>query len=136
VDEELARAIHHESVAAVQFWWGVSWRVVKGWRRALGVTRTNNEGTRRRIRAASELGAAQQRGKRLSPEQVERRRRTAKELGLGRYLRPGYHGPWWTKAEEALLGRLPDEEVARRSGRSVNAVRQKREKLGLARPGR
>ena len=76
-----------------------------------------------------------QRGKALTPEQVERRRRTACELDLGRYLPKGYHGPWWTKAEVALLGRVPDEEVARRTGRTVNAVRQKREILKRQRPG-
>jgi hypothetical protein len=136
VDEELARAIRHESVVAIRFWWGVGAEVLKKWRRALGVTRTNNEGSRRRIRAASELGAAKQRGKPLPPEQVERRRRMAHELCLWRFLRPGYHGPWWTAAEVALLGRLPDEEVAQRTGRSANAVRHKREELGRARPGR
>jgi hypothetical protein len=56
-------------------------------------------------------------------------------LGLGRYLQKGYHGPWWTKAEVALLGRVSDEEVARRTGRSVYAVRQKREALRRHRPG-
>jgi hypothetical protein len=129
VDEELARAIRHESAAAIQCWWGVSNGVVHRWRRMLGVTRTNNDGSRRLIRAASERGAEQQRGKPLTPGQVERRRRTARELNLGSYLRPGYHGPWWTKAEMALLGRLSDDEVARRTGRSFNAVRQKRELL-------
>jgi hypothetical protein len=52
---------------------------------------------------------------------------------LGRNPKAGYHGPWWTKAEVALLGRVPDEEVARRTGRTVGAVRQKRERLGRAR---
>jgi hypothetical protein len=53
------------------------------WRRTLEVTRTNNEGTQRLKCAASELGAEQLRGKRLTAEQVERRRRTARELDLG-----------------------------------------------------
>jgi hypothetical protein len=48
VDEELARAIRHESAAAAQFWWGTSAQVVKRWSKALSVTRTNNEGSRRR----------------------------------------------------------------------------------------
>jgi hypothetical protein len=55
-------------------------------------------------------------------------------MGLGRHLKMGYHGPWWTRAEVALLGKVPYEEVARRTGRSVNAVRVKRDKLGRARP--
>jgi hypothetical protein len=134
VDEELACAIRHESASAVRFWWGVSEGVIHRWRMALGVTRTNNEGSRRLIRSACVKGAARYRGKRLPPDQVERRRRTANELGLGRYLQPDYHGPWWTAREIALLGRVPDEEVARRTERSVNAVRQKREALGRAKP--
>jgi hypothetical protein len=56
LDEELARAVQHESAAAVCHWWGVSEGVVWRWRKALGVTRTNNEGSRRLIRAASERG--------------------------------------------------------------------------------
>jgi hypothetical protein len=133
VDEELARAIRHESVVAVRYWWGISEGVVIRWRKALGVTRTNNEGSQRLIRAASEKGAMQLRGRPLTPEQVERRRRTARELNLGRHLHKGYYGLWWTKAEVRLLGRLPDEEVARRTRRSVDAVRQKREALARRR---
>jgi hypothetical protein len=129
----MARAIRHESAAAVRFWWGVGEGVVHRWRRALGVTRTNNEGSQRLICTASDRGAEQLRGRRLTPEQVERRRPTARELDLGCYLPKGYHGLWWTKAEMALLGRLSDEEVARRTGRTVNAVRQKREALARGR---
>jgi hypothetical protein len=131
VDEELARAIRHESAAALRHWWGVSVGVVGRWRKALGADRKNCEGTRR-MRAASEQGAAKTRGKPLPSEQVERRRRTAVELDLGRFLRPGCnYGPWWTGREVALLGKLPDEEVAARVGCTPNAVRIKREKLGI-----
>jgi hypothetical protein len=111
----------------MRFWWGVRDGVVHRWRKALGVTRTNNDGSKRLIRADSEWGAERQREKRLAPERVERRRRTGRELNLGRYLRQGYHGPRRTKAEVALLGRMSDENVARRTRRTVNAVRQKRE---------
>jgi hypothetical protein len=52
-------------------------------------------------------------------------------LDLGRYLWKGYHGPRWTGQDLALLGRASDEEVARRIGRTPNAVRQKRELLGI-----
>jgi len=63
------------------------------------------------------------------PEQVERRRRTARELDLGGFLHKGHYGPWWTKSEVTLLGRVPNEEVARRTGRSTDAVRQKRQAM-------
>jgi hypothetical protein len=57
--------------------------------------------------------------------------RRARELNLGRFLRQGYHGPWWSAKELALLGMLPDEEVGRRTGRSKNAVTVKRKRLGI-----
>ncbi len=57
VDEELARAIRHESAAAVMHWWGVGVRVVWQWRKALGVGRTDNEGTPRLIQGSAEKGA-------------------------------------------------------------------------------
>lgn len=137
VDEELARAIRQESAAALEFWWGVSDFVVMRWRRALGVTRVNNAGSQRLIRAASDKGASRRRGKNLPAHEVERRRQTAIELNLGQYLRPGYNrGPWWTKEEMALLGVLQDEEVARQTGRSIAGVRHKRESLGRAKPSR
>lgn len=95
----------------------------------------DNPGSRRLILAASERGAAACRGVELPPERVEQHRRTSLELDLGRHLPKGYHGPRWMRRQVRMLGRLPDDEVARRTGRSENAVRQKRELLGVARPG-
>jgi hypothetical protein len=133
VEEELARAVRSESAAAIKHWWGVSTKAVWHWRRALGVGRADNPGSRRLIRAAAEAGASTLRGKPRPPEQVERRRQTARELDLGRHLRPD-HGRGWAKAELGLLGTAPDAEVARRIGRSYEAVRQKRCQLGIANP--
>jgi hypothetical protein len=128
VDEELARAVRHESAAALRHWWGVSVAVVWRWRKALGADRKNCEGTRRLMRDASEQGAAQVRGKKLPPEQVEQRRRTAVELGLGRYLRPGCnYKPWWTRRQLALLG-TDDDVIAAKVGRTPEAVRLMRRK--------
>jgi hypothetical protein len=134
LDEELARAVRHESAAAVMHWWGASSEAVKRWRRVLGVGRTDNEGTRRLMPAAAEKGAAELRGKELPPEQVERRRQTALEKDLAQYLHKGYHGPWRTVRELALLGRLPDDEVAARVGRTPDAVRSQRQLLGIPNP--
>jgi hypothetical protein len=69
----LARAVRHESVVAIQHWWGVCNGVVHRWRRALGVGRMDNPGSRRLILAASAKGADVTRGAPLPPEQVERR---------------------------------------------------------------
>jgi hypothetical protein len=105
------------------------------WRKALGVNCRNCPGTQRLLRAASGRGAAQVRGKELPPEQVERRRRTAAELDLGRHRSAARAKlPRWAPAEVRLLGKLPDEEVAARMGRTHNAVRIKRERLGIPNP--
>jgi hypothetical protein len=58
----------------------------------------------------------------------------ALEMNLGRTLLLGYHGPWWTAKDIALLGKLPDDEVARRTARSAEAVRIKRQRLGIPNP--
>jgi hypothetical protein len=86
------------------------------------------------IRVAAEAGASVLRGKELPAEQVERRRQTALRLNLGRNLAKGCHGPRWTKAQLRMLGRLPDEEVARRTGRTHEGARSKRQALGVANP--
>jgi hypothetical protein len=80
------------------------------------------------------MGANAQRGEQLSEEQVEQRREMAHALNLAQYLQPGYHGDWWSEEDLGLLGQLPDRQVARRTGRSVNAVRLKREELGIPNP--
>jgi len=62
-------------------------------------------------------------------------RRAAVELNLAKHLRPGCnYGPWWSPAEVKLLGKLPDQEVAAKVGRTPNAVRVKRAKLGIPNP--
>jgi hypothetical protein len=113
--------------------------VVWRWRKALEVTRTNNEGTRQLIQVAAAAGAASVRYHGLSDEQCEVRRRTSVRLNLKRFLRVGYHGPRWTGEQLALLGTEADAIVARKVGRSVNAVRVMRQRLGrpnpAARPG-
>jgi hypothetical protein len=43
-------------------------------------------------------------------------------------------GGRWTADAVALLGTLPESEVARRLGRSLQSVTQKRIKLGLPNP--
>jgi hypothetical protein len=132
VNEELARAIRLESGVALRHWWGVGESLVWKWRQALAVPRLNEGSKRLREQLNREL-AADLSGVPLSPEEIERRRRMARELMLARYLKSGRSGPLWTPEEVALLGRVSDEEAARQIGRSRNAVRQKRESLGIPR---
>jgi hypothetical protein len=107
VDDELARAIRHESAMAVQYWWGVCQKTVCKWRAALGICRTDAEGSRRLIHQAAQNGLQ------------ARRNGTAGEIRL------------WTAAELALLGLLPDAEVAHRTGRTYHAVRIMRSQMRL-----
>jgi hypothetical protein len=131
LDEELARAVRHESAAAVMYWWGASSEAVKRWRRALGVGRTDNEGSRRLIRAAAAAGGEALRERGLTDEENDERSRRALRLHLAQHLWTGYHGPPWTRAQRRLLGRYPDEVVAAKVGRTVGAVRCKRTALGI-----
>jgi hypothetical protein len=131
VDDELLRAIRTESAEALKHWFGVSTSTVWSWRKAFGVGQWGTEGSRRLHQALSEAGAEVLRDQPLSLEQVEQRRQRAIKLNLGRNLKPGYQGRWWTKKELALLGKFPDEKVAKRIGRPVNGVRIMRTRLGI-----
>jgi hypothetical protein len=131
LDEDLARAVRHESAAAVMYWWDASPGAVQRWRRALGVGRTDNEGTARLMRAAAEKGGEAARERGLTDEECDERSRRALRLNLAQYLWTGYHGPLWTPAQLRLLGRYPDEVVAAKVGRTAGAVRSKRTSLGI-----
>jgi hypothetical protein len=102
VDEEMLRAIRHESAAAVGFWWGVSRSTVQHWRGAFGVGRRDNEGTHRLV-----YGAVQ--------------------ASMDSRL---HGGRVWTAEEVAILGAMTDAEAARRTGRSQSTVAWKRRRLG------
>jgi hypothetical protein len=134
LDDELARAVRAESAAAICYWWGISQGVVHRWRRFLDVTRTNNPGTHRLVKANAQAGAEAAKSKEWTGEERAAKSELARRLDFGRYLKPGYHGPRWTAKERRMLGKLPDDEVAQRIGRTVGAVRVKRVELGLANP--
>jgi hypothetical protein len=112
VDEELARAVRHESAVAVCQWWGVGKSSIQHWRKALGVGRMDSEGSRRLILAnVQAVVAARGDAPPGRPEDL-----------------------LWGPEELALVGALPDAEVARRTGRTLNAVRVKRKLLGRPNP--
>jgi hypothetical protein len=56
------------------------------------------------------------------------------EAPLGRHLEAARQERAWPGEHLALLGKLPDAEVAARTGRSENGVRVKRCKLGISNP--
>jgi hypothetical protein len=131
VNEELARAIRHESALAVRYWWGVDGSTVWRWRKAFGVGRADSEGSRRLIQAAADAGAKAIQRHEWTAAEREQRRQRSKALNLARSLKPGYHGRVWSAEELALLGSAPDEEIAARIGRTSGAVRQARTSCGI-----
>ncbi len=132
VTEELVRAVRAESAAALKFWFGVSTHTVWSWRKAFGVAQWGTEGSRRLHRQLSEAGADVTRGQAQDSQVVAQRIRTRRARGVkppDRWKEGG-----WNPQELALLGTLPDEEVVRKTGRSANAVRLKRERIGILGP--
>jgi hypothetical protein len=87
--------------------------------------------------------AAARRGKPMHPKVVaafkaQRHRKPSPPSGQKmsethrrRRSRPGGIGAAWKEAEDALLGTMPDEEVAARTGRTLCAVRVRRAKLDI-----
>jgi hypothetical protein len=131
LDGDLARAVRQESAAAVRQWWGVTEGVVWRWRKALGVTRSSNDGSRQLILAASREGAQATRHRRYTTAERAECRRRAIARNLQRFLpkhRDGWH---WTREQLRLLGKEPDDVVAAKIGRTVNGVRLKRSRLGI-----
>src|SRR5947209_601829 len=80
-----------------------------------------------RPRHVIEAMAAGRRGK----PHTEEARRKMSEAQRRRGTRPPKAGPAWKPAEDALLGRMPDEVVAIRVGRTVGAVQHRRRELRI-----
>jgi hypothetical protein len=120
-----------ESAAAVRYWWGISSKAIWHWRQALGVSLLDSAGTRRLVRQSARAGARvlQARGRAAAAAGKRRRPyRTPDPRGC----RPdGAPWPWRTAGQLALLGTMPDHEVAARIGRSPSAVRNRRVALGI-----
>jgi hypothetical protein len=136
VTEELVRAVRTESSKALQHWFGLSERTVWSWRKAFGVSQWGTEGSRQLHRELSERGAEATRSKRQSAQHIRQRVLTRRAYGVkppNRWAETG-----WKPEELALLGTMPNEELARRTGRTANAVRIARNRRGIpsARDGR
>jgi hypothetical protein len=130
LDDELARAVRTESAAAVGYWWGVSEGVVWRWREVLGVDRMNNAATHQLIKASAKAGAVIAKAREFTIMERQMKSQDAQRLNLVRNFRTGYQGPRWTAEQLALLNTLSDDEVARQTGRTPNAVRIMRGRVG------
>jgi hypothetical protein len=123
VDEELARAVRLESSLALQYWFSICEETVWRWRQILGVPKQNPASALLR-RALNREDGARLKGKKPPPDQEGRRRPTAGALVQRAEKR-------WTAEQLALLGTMPDEDLARRTGRTALAIRCQRSRRGI-----
>jgi hypothetical protein len=136
VTDELVRAIRSESAAALMYWWDVGEAAVWAWRRAFGVSQFGTDGSKRLHEITVAKAAAKTRGKPLSAEARAKMHRAAvKRADLAGLLERARAKRWagrgWTRAQIALLGTMPDDELVARTGRTVGAVRVRRTKKGI-----
>ena len=70
------------------------------------------------------------------PDQELARRlgRTLFSIRSKRLLSGNHRYHWWTEAEQKLLGKLTDHNVARRTGHPVRGVQLKRQRCGILNP--
>jgi hypothetical protein len=145
---DLVRALKTESRYAISYYWGLSLASVSAYRTQLSVLRMN-PGTSRLIyelvlpashtpEARAKLSAAKE-GKPSTESRSDRERlrciqRQPKPEKFKRkmreYMRRRFDtiGPYprWTRRELAMIGTMPDREVARRINRSLSAVRHRK----------
>jgi hypothetical protein len=127
VTRDLERAVRTESAEALKHWFGVSTHTAWKWRRRFipGAGHVRTRGDRLTHRRISAAGADVLRGVPLSEEVCEARSAAAKAAGrkpTGRWAATG-----WTAEQLALLGTMPDTDLAARIGRTTEAVRSKRQ---------
>jgi hypothetical protein len=132
VNDTLATAIRTESGAALKHWFGVSQGAANRWRRWAGVEGwTATAGTRVAVKGAAEKGAEATRGRELSDAECDRRAEAARRNRQGRFLLGRRWPEGWTAEMDAKLGTVPDKVLAKRLGRTRDAVRARRSKLGV-----
>jgi len=129
VNATLERAIRTESAESLRHFFGVTRGVVWRWRKAFGIPRAGTPGSAVRIAESSAKGAAAMKSKEWTAEELDRKSKLSKRLGLkptGRWAVGG-----WTDEQRALLGTDDDEVIAARVGRTKGAVQAKRAVLGI-----
>jgi hypothetical protein len=126
---DLVRAVENEPAAAVVRQWGVGEMTVTNWRKRLNVGRKNNPGTTR-LRRWQARKIFSGRPKTTAFKQFMQRRMLERIRNREvPFVKPEQ---LWKTQEVRLLGTASDEDVARKLGRSLNSVKVKRVRLGIA----
>lgn len=132
VTAELVRAIKTESAESLKYHFGVGVKAVWNWRKRFlrGAGKFDTPGSAAAHQTASEAGADATRGVPLSAETH------AARMALPPEKRRRKPDSWaetgWTAEQLALLGTIPDAELAAKFGRTVGAVRERRAGLKIA----
>jgi hypothetical protein len=131
VEDELARAVKQESANAIAYWWGVSMFSVIKWRKALGVDRRNNEGTQILIHAATTRARAVAEQNGPTEQYRQKKREHMLRMRLWEKAPRVTHGLPWTPEHLAMLGTMPDREVALQTGHPLFSVKTTRQQLRI-----
>jgi hypothetical protein len=107
----------------------ISEHTVWSWRKAFGVSQWGTEGSRLLHRELSERGAEATCGQKQSAQHIRQRVLTRRSYGVKPPSRWAETG--WKPEELALLGTMPEEELAHRIGRTAHAVRLARNRRGM-----
>jgi hypothetical protein len=132
VNEILARAIRTESAEGIAYWFGVSSGVVWRWRKAFGVSGTaTTPGSKKAHRRVCKAGAEGIKTKEWTDEELDARSDAARRSKQSQWFGPRWTPARgvWTAAQLALLGTDHDMVIAKRIGRTLNAVTVKRVRL-------
>jgi hypothetical protein len=131
VTDDLIRAIKTESAEALKHWFGVGTKAVWNWRKRFipGEGKFRTKGSRKAHQKASEEGAAGIKAKEWTDAELDARAERSRRLGLrptGRWA-----GREWTPEQLALLGTMPDADLAAQLGKTEAAVRGRRAALKI-----
>jgi hypothetical protein len=135
VSDELKRAILTESVKCLVHWFGVSGTIVWRWRKTFGVSVFGTPGSKCLHQAASERAAATCGDKRIRAHSRAKMSAANVQCDMGakpvKTTSKRCEAGNWTPEQEAMLGTIPDADLAFRIGRTVTAVEVRRRLLGI-----
>jgi hypothetical protein len=128
---DLVRAVQVESGMALSYHFGVNIHTVSNWRKALGVGQYT-DGTLR----LHQITYAESSGPAIMVAAPWEDWTEARKAKLRDSIRESPKRNCWTPEEDAVLSSASVSEIAKRLGRSVKAVHQRRCNLGLTTPRR
>ena len=135
---DLARAVRRESNQAVCYWFGITPQTVSKWRKALAVGLTNDGTHRLRSDYTREPWAkrARRKGAARNGDPDRRAKIAAAKRGKPRPTPAGWvpFGAAWTAQADELVRTLPPKLAAKRTGRTLRAVYQRRYHLDVSGP--